>query len=125
MLGHAEIRFFTGLGGVTVDFAADGDAPIVLAPQVVTGIDRCAIESETVVGHVSCAVSRQGSTCVVEVEVPAGQSARLRLPYTSDSSILESGIPFEGAKGILSSTRADGFTWVRLGSGIYSFSGQV
>jgi alpha-L-rhamnosidase len=125
MLGHAEIWFFQGLGGVTVDFAADADAPIILAPQLVMGIDRCRIESETVVGHVLCAVSRRGSNCVVDVEVPAGQSARLRLPYTSEGSIRESGIPFEGAKGILATERTDGFTWVRLGSGIYSFSGQI
>jgi hypothetical protein len=89
------------------------------------GIDRCRIDSETVVGHVSCAVSRRGSTCVVDVEVPAGQSARLRLPYTSEGSIRESGIPFEGANGILAPERTDGCTWVRLGSGIYSFSGQI
>jgi hypothetical protein len=108
-----------------VDFAADADAPIILAPQVVTGIDRCSIDSETVVGHVSCAVSRRGSTCVVEVEVPAGQSARLRLPYTSEASIRESGVPFEGAKGILATERTHGYTWVRLGSGNYSFSGRI
>lgn len=125
MLGHAEIWFFQGLGGVTVDFAAHADAPIILAPQLVSGIERCRIDSETVVGHVSCAVSRRGSTCIVEVEVPAGQSARLRLPYTSEGSILESRLPFEGANGILATERIDGYTWVRLGSGTYSFSGHV
>jgi alpha-L-rhamnosidase len=125
MLGHAELWFFQGLGGVRVDFSANPNAPIVLEPQPVARVERCAVESESVVGRICCAVSTKGSERVVEVEVPAGQTARLRLPYPAGTPIIEGNTPVASALGVAIEEAHSDQMWLRLGSGTYRFTGHL
>jgi alpha-L-rhamnosidase len=85
MLGHAEIWFFEGLGGIQIDFSRQTGSPILIAPRPVAGIDSYEVAVNTVLGHVRCAVRREGSKRVVEISVPAGQTADIRLPFADAS----------------------------------------
>jgi alpha-L-rhamnosidase len=123
MLGHAELWFFQGLGGVRVDFSAE--TPIVLEPQPVAGVERCAVESLSIVGRICCAVSTKGKERVVEVEVPAGQTARLCLPYRAGTRVIEGNAELASAEGVSIEDAPGDQTWLLLGSGEYRFTGRV
>ena len=125
MLGHAEIWFFQGLGGVQIDYASSHDAPIILAPQIVAGIDQTRVECSTVLGRVSCRTSLVGDRRSVDVEIPVGQTARLQLPYRAGAEIFEGSLPVDRAPGLTTNERNAGFTWVTLASGSYHFSGAA
>ncbi|HEY9412010.1 MAG TPA: family 78 glycoside hydrolase catalytic domain [Jiangellaceae bacterium] len=83
-----------GLGGpfagwvwttlVGVRPSAPGFRSFVVAPQPVDGVSRAASVTETVRGTVRAGWQRVGDRLVVDVEVPVGSSATVRLPGTDD-----------------------------------------
>jgi hypothetical protein len=89
MLGHAEQWLFGGLAGISVDFARAG-APIVIAPQPVPDVDSAGGRYRSVLGLIVSRWRRQGAGLRVEVEIPAGASAEIRLP-AAPGAIHESG----------------------------------
>jgi len=124
MLGHAEIWFYQGLGGLQIDHSADGPV-ITLVPQIVAGIDGCDVESETVLGRVRCTVQRDGARRSVRVEIPVGQTARVRLPFAGTDGVTEGGISLDRAKGALVQQSSGTALWLTLESGNYAFIGPA
>jgi alpha-L-rhamnosidase len=123
MLGHAEIWFFQGLGGLQVDHSRVDDIKVIIAPQLVTGIDRTAVTSQTLGGIFSCETRQSGGVAQVLVTVPAGQRAEIRLPFTDLRSVRENGLPLEGRPGI--TTKTSTAATVIVGSGTYAFAGHT
>ena len=85
MLGHLMEWFYSGLGGVSFQATADG-APawrhIVIAPQMVGDVTWAKTSVDTPQGKVTCHWTRdiEHGKWAVEVSIPEGADAVLRLP---------------------------------------------
>ncbi|WP_165921511.1 family 78 glycoside hydrolase catalytic domain [Novosphingobium sp. PhB57] len=88
MLGHAEAWLFGGLGGIRMDFTRK-DAPILIAPQPVVGVEWTDVSLTSVLGDVRCAWRQADGEISIEASVPTGAQADLILP-TSPSTHLAS-----------------------------------
>lgn len=125
MLGHAEIWFFEGLGGIQIDHSrADGIA-ITIAPQIVPRVARTAVTANTVMGLVSCETFHDGTLGQLRVVVPAGQRAEIRLPFKPRSSINEGGRPLSASERSRLREGKDGQLTITVGSGTYLFEGHI
>jgi hypothetical protein len=80
MLGHAMQWLYGGLAGISIDFARGRDDALVIAPQPVARIAAVAASLETVFGQVRSRWRRHGETSTLHVVIPAGATARIRLP---------------------------------------------
>lgn len=119
MLGHAEIWFYQGLGGLNIDFGRDSD-PVILAPQPVAGIDDQAAAYQCHLGLIACRLRRTGSRWSLNAEVPPGISAKIILPTTT--AVREGRTPLAAAKGVSSVQTTGAATSLIAESGTYDFS---
>lgn len=113
MLGHVESWFYGGLGGVRMAFGDKGP-PIVIAPQMPPGMAGADVGYDSVLGPIRSAWRRDGDGARIEVEIPVGAEASVRLP----------GLPADVVTGVVAGMEPlarDGGTWLTLGSGRYAF----
>lgn len=82
MLGHAEIWLWSGLGGIDIDWSRD--EVLVIAPQLVEGVDETEVRYEAVFGTVVSGLYREGDKVRMKVEIPPGMSALIKIPSTGD-----------------------------------------
>jgi hypothetical protein len=121
MLGHAEIWFYQGLGGLDLDFSRSTGA-ITLAPQVVAGIVEQAASYDSIYGRISCRLLRNGRRCRIEVDIPPGQTATIRLPRANPVNVREGRVALTNAPGIRDVRAVNGATMLSAVSGHYRFS---
>ncbi|MFL6634083.1 MAG: family 78 glycoside hydrolase catalytic domain [Massilia sp.] len=121
MLGHAEIWFYQGLGGLDLDFSRSTGA-ITLAPQVVAGIVEQAASYDSIYGRISCRLLRNGRRCRIEVDIPPGQTATVRLPRANPVNVREGRVALTNAPGIRDVRAVTGATMLSAESGHYRFS---
>lgn len=121
MLGHLMEWFYGGLGGID---QADGSVAykeVLIAPQMVNGVDSVSTNFKTPYGTV---VSKWTKTAVgteVEVKIPVNASAILVLPAKDGSEILENGVSISNYPEVKIISREADKTTIRLGSGLYKF----
>jgi len=120
MLGHAEIWFWQGLGGIRLDLSAD--RPLTLAPQAVAGVAGTSVTYRSVLGRIESRLLRKGQNLILEATVPAGATALVRLPATQQ--VREGGRPLAIGKGISAFRIVGEETWIEVGSGHYRFESQ-
>uniref|UniRef100_UPI0025EB7CDB alpha-L-rhamnosidase n=1 Tax=uncultured Caulobacter sp. TaxID=158749 RepID=UPI0025EB7CDB len=125
MLGHGEGWLFGGLAGINVDFAAAPDRVITLAPKPVGTVAATEATFRTVLGPVRSAWRREGGVLSLEVDVPAGAQATVRLPTSAPAQAREGGLPIAGVKGVRSSRVVAGGLEMVVGSGRYRFAAPV
>jgi alpha-L-rhamnosidase len=121
MLGHAEIWFYQGLGGLDLDFSRR-DGAITLAPQAVDGILDQAAHYDSAFGRIACRLRREGRDWHLSVEIPPGQSATIVLPMASPAAVRESGASLSQARGIRDIKEAGKDTVLTATSGRYAFA---
>ena len=121
MLGHAEIWFYQGLGGLDLDFSRSSGA-ITLAPQVVDGIVDQAASYDSIYGRISCRLLRNGRRCRMDVDIPLGQSATIRLPRANPVNVREGRVALTTARGISHIRAVNKATMLSATSGRYRFS---
>jgi alpha-L-rhamnosidase len=119
MLGHAEIWFYQGLGGLNIDFGRDAD-PIILAPQPVAGIDDQGATYESHLGRIACRLRRTGSRWRLTAEVPPNAAARIILPTAKD--VRENRTPLVAMKGVSAVLTTHDATSLIAISGVYDFT---
>ncbi|HEY0759276.1 MAG TPA: family 78 glycoside hydrolase catalytic domain [Acidisarcina sp.] len=80
MLGHAEEWFYHGLAGIDIDFTRPRQERLQVRPFVVEGVAGAAAGVETVFGELRSSWQRVAGGVLYQIEIPAGQSARITLP---------------------------------------------
>ncbi len=120
MLGHAEIWFYQGLGGLDIDFSRDAE-PIILAPQPVTGIDDQGAAWQSLHGRIACRLSRSGSRWRLTAEVPTNTRAKIVLPNAT-TGVREGGVPLGAARGIGDVQAGNNKTVLVAEAGTYEFT---
>jgi len=121
MLGHAEIWFYRGLGGLDIDFSHQ-NGTISLAPQPVDGILDQAASYNSSFGRIACRLRRDGRRWRLTAEIPPGQSATITLPRTSPAAVREGSSVLANAKGVSAIKQSGNATLLTAQSGSYTFS---
>ncbi|MDC7675582.1 family 78 glycoside hydrolase catalytic domain [Asticcacaulis machinosus] len=117
MLGHAEIWFWQGLGGINLDFSAD--APLVIAPQPVDKVASTRVTYRSVVGTIKSGLSVQGRRTRLSATVPEGVEALIKVPTVKP--LYEGSRRLTKGNGITDIALVNGQSHVRVGSGTYEF----
>ncbi|MBW8733782.1 MAG: family 78 glycoside hydrolase catalytic domain [Asticcacaulis sp.] len=120
MLGHAEIWFFQGLGGLDIDFSRDND-PVILAPQPVAGVDDQGASYRSHHGRIACRLRRTGSRWRMTAEIPPNVTAKVVLP-TARVDVREGRAQVSKAHGIVSVQAVGQTLTLAVEAGIYEFS---
>jgi hypothetical protein len=80
MLGHIEEWFYAGLAGIRLDPDAPELSRIRIQPEAVGGIQWVKASWETVRGPVAVDWRIEGDAFLLDVDVPPGMTAEVRLP---------------------------------------------
>jgi alpha-L-rhamnosidase len=130
MFGSIGAWFYNALAGINPDPEKPGFERIVIAPQVVRDLQWAAGSLDTVRGRVSSSWRRADDGLRLEVGIPVGSEAEVRIPklglaaaVVSESGrvIWKDGGYLSGAPGIISVQDGGGVLVVRMGSGDYVF----
>jgi len=121
MLGHIVRWFYAGLLGIDQADDSIGYASLVLAPQVVDGLEWARGEYHSPRGRIASSWRKEPGRLVLEVEVPVNATAEVHLPAAAGARILESGRGLEGREDVTVRSRSEGRAVVDLGSGRYAF----
>lgn len=124
MLGHAEIWFYQGLGGLDLDCSRQAGA-IALAPRAVEGIVDQAASYDSVFGRIGCRLRRDGRRWRLTAHIPPGQSATITLPGAVQEAVREGRTPLAQARGIGAIRTTGKATVLVAASGSYEFSWTI
>ena len=119
MLGHGEEWFYRGLAGLSIDMARPPADALTLAPSLLPTLTSASASYLSPMGWVSVAWHRSDKAAAVDITVPAGAQALLRLPAAS--AWMESGKQAAQAPGVLDARESANGLSLQLGSGSYSF----
>ena len=130
MFGSVGSWLYKALGGIALSEEAAGFEKILVHPQMVRDLNYAAASTRTVRGDLACSWHRTDKSVRVEVTIPVGSEAEVRIPKFNllDVTIAESGTPiwkgdayWPGRPGIGEVKKIqDGYT-ITVGSGRYVF----
>jgi alpha-L-rhamnosidase len=121
MLGHAEEWFYTGLAGIDFDFSRPRHEQIEIHPYIVGSITSARASFDSVVGRIVSQWVCKDGECTLDVTIPVGADAQVRIPTTRASGITESGRPFVRAAGVKLVRAATNAVICEIESGQYHF----
>jgi hypothetical protein len=121
MLGHLARWFYSGLLGIDQAEDSTAYARLVLRPQVIEPLEWAGGEYRSPRGRIASSWRKEPGRLALEVEVPVGATAEVRLPASAGALILESGAPLEGRRDVSMRARAAREAVVAVGSGRYRF----
>jgi len=130
MFGSIGAWFYNALAGINPDPDKPGFERIVIAPQVVRDLQWAAGSLDTIRGRVSSSWRRADDGLRLEVSIPVGSEAEVRIPKLgmaaaglseSGRIVWKDGHFQSGASGITSVKDDAGVLTVRVGSGDYAF----
>jgi hypothetical protein len=119
MLGHAEEWFYRGLGGIHIDFAAEGPRRLVLRPQIVGRVKEVRTRYESAWGPIESNWRRGAAQTEYEFAIPANAQATVELGAASAGAVRIDGAAADKAPGVVSSKMTSGRVELVLGSGHY------
>ncbi len=121
MLGHGEGWLYGWLGGVRIDFAADGAQAIRVAPEPVGDVRSVAVAYRSVLGPVASSWRRTGGVLRLDVTIPSGPGGVVRVPTPRPDRVMEGRSAAPRAAGVRTArTVADGLELV-VAPGRYRF----
>ena len=100
MLGHAEEWFYTGLAGIDFDLSRPLGQQIEIHPYIVGDIASAQASFDSVLGPIASQWNCKDGECTLDVTIPIGADAQVRIPSTRASSITESGDALVHAAGV-------------------------
>ncbi|MGH9163044.1 MAG: family 78 glycoside hydrolase catalytic domain, partial [Vicinamibacteraceae bacterium] len=121
MLGHLMEWFYTGLAGLRQAPDAPGFRRLVIAPQMVDGIDYVKASYVSVQGKIGVSWRRSGSRIRLRVTVPGNTRASVEIPVERGQRVTEGGMPLDRASGVEVVRRDAAGVVARVGSGSYEF----
>jgi hypothetical protein len=124
MLGHLMEWFYGGLGGIDQTDKSVAYKEVLVAPQMVNGVDSVSTNFKTPYGAVTSKWKKTTDETIVEVDIPVNASAILEIPTEEGSEILEDGVSVSNSPEVKIISQVAGKTSIKLGSGFYKFSFQ-
>jgi alpha-L-rhamnosidase len=121
MLGHAEEWFYNGLAGIDFDLSRAPGEQIEIHPYIVGGIAAAEASFESVLGRIASQWNCADGDCTLDVTIPDGAGAQVRIPSTHASSVTESGKAFLHAPGVRFIRTAKDAVICEIESGQYHF----
>lgn len=121
MLGHLMDWLYRGLAGI--DQAEDSIAynRIVIAPNLVSGIEWVNASFESPKGTIESNWKQENGRLRLHVRIPANTSAEVRVANAEPGQSSESGKPLSGRDDIKTTENEDGQYRIVIGSGTYDF----
>lgn len=105
-----------------VSAAEPGYARILIAPEPGAGIDHVDYAHETRYGTVRSDWQTTADGITMQIEIPAGTTATVRVPAPNRWAVTEGGIPAADAEAVSFLSYEDGDAVFEVGSGVYSFA---
>jgi alpha-L-rhamnosidase len=121
MLGHLMEWFYNGLGGIDQTDESVAYKEVLIAPQIVKGIDSVSTDFKTPYGLIVSKWKKINGETMVEVEIPVNTKATLVLPVKGGSEILENGISVAKSSDLKLVSQTESKTILKFGSGSYNF----
>jgi alpha-L-rhamnosidase len=143
MLGHAEAWFYEWLVGIRVDLTQLPPGRILIDPQPVGDVSWAEAGYDSVLGRITCrwerVVDRRASHSPpatrsaggenerlrMEVEVPAGAAATVRVPGAEMRAMRVGGVPAHEAPGVMSVRREAGGAVLEVMAGVYEIEAET
>ncbi|MFJ3405053.1 family 78 glycoside hydrolase catalytic domain [Promicromonospora sp. NPDC090134] len=119
-LGTVDDWFYQHVAGIQAS-PETGFRDITIAPAVTGHLDRASASVRTPFGTVTSDWRRAGGRLRLNVTVPVGSAATVRLPVGDPEAVTEQGRPLRRAEGVTGVAVEDDAVVVRVGSGRYSF----
>ena len=110
------------IGGIQPDPSAPGYEHFTIAPQLGGGLGQAEASYESGYGTIVSRWARKNGRLTLEIQVPVGSSATVRIPATSIDAVTERGRPMANAQGVSDVRVEDGTVVGELGSGRYRFT---
>jgi alpha-L-rhamnosidase len=121
MLGHLMEWFYGGLGGIDQTRESTAYKEVLIAPQMVNGVDSVSVNFKTPYGTVVSKWTKTAAGTLVEVEVPVNAKAIVLIPFKEGTKILENNIPVANSKNVKIVSQTPDKTILSVGSGKYRF----
>ncbi len=119
MLGHVEEWFYSGLGGINIDFSQKGDARLILRPEVVGKLTSVNTRYQSALGLVESNWRRGTAGTDYDFAVPVNSDATIEVTAASADAVLVNGQPVAKADGVVSSRAVGNRVQIVVGSGRY------
>jgi len=123
-LGSVGAWLYSTVAGIDLDPEKPGFRHALICPMPAGGITWARAKLDSIRGSIRShwALEREGLR--LDVEIPAGVSAQVRLPLAFAAEVLESGQPLERAPGVRNVLVGERTLAFEIGSGSYSFIGR-
>ncbi|MGH1565727.1 family 78 glycoside hydrolase catalytic domain [Mumia sp. DW29H23] len=119
-LGTVDDWFYHDVAGISPS-KESGYRSISIAPAVTAQMDWAKASTATPYGPVASSWKRSGDRLTMDVDVPVGSTATIRIPAANVHAVTEGGRAVADAKGVHAISYADGDVVVEVGSGSYAF----
>ncbi len=122
MFGSVSAWFFRSLAGIRPEPDAVAFNKIVIRPGVVGDLTSVAGQYNSVRGPVTSNWRKDGNQLTLDVTIPVGVTATVRVPAKTADAVREGGQPAANAPGVEYRGTENGEAVFRVGSGQYQFT---
>ena len=119
MLGHVEEWFYSGLGGINIDFSQKGEGRLVLRPEVVGKLARVNTRYQSTLGLVQSNWQRAAAGTDYDFTIPANSEATIEVTAALVDEVSVNGFPVAKAAGVISTRQVGNKVQIIVGSGRY------
>jgi hypothetical protein len=119
MLGHVEEWFYSGLGGINIDFSSKETPRLVLRPEALQKLAWVKTSYDSAMGFVESNWRRGAAETVYEFTIPANVNAAIEVAAASADAVTVNGVSAAKAGGVSSTRQVGSKLQIVVGSGRY------
>jgi len=119
-LGTVDDWFYHDVAGISPS-EETGYRNVNIAPAITDQMDWARASTRTPYGPVASSWKSSGDRLTMDVDVPVGSTATVRIPAANVLAVTEGGRSVADVKGVHEVSYADGHVVVEVGSGSYAF----
>jgi hypothetical protein len=119
MLGDAEEWFFSGLGGIRIDHAAEREEQLLIAPAVVGDVQWVDAHYDSTWGRIGSSWRKAAGTVTYALTIPVNTLATVRIATAEPARVTVNGARTATAAGVLKTGVTAGTIELVMGSGSY------
>ncbi|MBM7565289.1 family 78 glycoside hydrolase catalytic domain [Paenibacillus sacheonensis] len=120
-LGAVGEWLYRYVGGIDLDEERPGFRHIRIRPRIGGGLDRVECRYDSIAGPIRCSWRLTDGRLELEIGVPAGSTASVRIPRGEGQRVIESGVDAAKAPGVTAAEETDAALLLSIGSGVYRF----